>query len=51
MNLSEEFTVDKENFLSKGKATPFEGMKLFGRTMLTIANGKIAYIREGLYNG
>ena len=51
MNLSEEFTVDKENFLSKGKATPFEGMKLFGRTMLTIANGKIAYIREGLHNG
>ncbi len=42
------FTVDKNEFLSKGKATPFEGMELFGKTMLTIANGKIAYIKKEL---
>jgi len=29
-NLEKEFTVDPSQFLSMGKATPFEGEKLFG---------------------
>ena len=41
--LDEEFTVDPERFLSKGRATPFEGEKLFGRCLLTVSNGKTAY--------
>ena len=42
-NLNEEFTVDPNEFLSKGKATPFTGEKLYGRCYLTVSNGKIAY--------
>lgn len=38
-----EYTVNPDEFLSKGKSTPFEGMKLSGSCLMTIANGKIAY--------
>ena len=39
--LDEEFTVDPERFKSKGRATPFEGAKLFGVHKATVYNGKI----------
>ena len=42
-DLNEEFTVDPSEFLSKGRATPLVGMKLFGRNLLTVHNGKIVY--------
>ena len=42
-DLEEGFTVDPAEFLSKGRATPFAGEKLFGRCKLTSAAGKIAY--------
>ncbi len=42
-NLDEEFTVDPAEFLSMGKATPFEGDKMFGRCYLTVAGGKIVW--------
>ena len=42
-NLSKKFTVDPDDFLSKGKATPFEGEELYGKCVLTVADGKIAY--------
>ena len=42
-NLDEEFTVDPEEFLSMGKATPFAGWKLQGRCVLTVCDGKIVY--------
>lgn len=42
-DLEEEITVDSHDFLSKGKSTPFEGMKLFGRNYLTICNGQVVY--------
>ena len=38
--LDEEFTVDPAEFISKGKATPFEGYRLFGRCYGTLCNGK-----------
>ncbi len=38
-----EFTVDPNEFLSKGKATPFEGEKLYGECVLTVLNGKTVY--------
>jgi len=41
--LDEEFTVDPGEFLSMGRATPFEGKKLFGRCYLTVKNGKVVY--------
>ena len=42
-DLNEEFTVDPENFVSMGKATPFAGWKLFGKCLLTVCDGKIVY--------
>ena len=38
--LEEEFTVDPEKFLSKGRATPFAGEKLYGKCVLTVCGGK-----------
>ena len=33
-DLDHEFTVDPQEFVSKGKATPFEGWKLYGKCLL-----------------
>lgn len=42
-DLSAEWTVDPEKFLSKGRATPFAGERLFGKCVLTVVNGKTVY--------
>ncbi|MBE6594504.1 MAG: dihydroorotase [Ruminococcaceae bacterium] len=42
-DLAAEVTVDPEEFLSKGRATPFAGDRLFGRNLLTVCDGKIVY--------
>ena len=42
-DLNTEFTVDPDEFLTHGKATPFEGAKLYGRCVATVHNGKIVY--------
>ncbi len=45
-DLDEEYTIDTKDFLSKGKATPFEGEKVNGRCVLTVCDGKISYIKQ-----
>jgi len=42
-DLNAEFTVDPNEFVSMGKATPLTGMKLVGRNLLTVYNGKVVY--------
>ncbi len=42
-NLDEEYVVDPAEFASMGKATPFEGEKVFGKCVLTVCNGKVVY--------
>ena len=42
-----EWTVESRSFYSKGKATPFEGMKLPRRAVATIVSGEIK-MRDGL---
>ena len=37
------FVVDSSEFLSKGKATPFEGWELIGRCKLTLFGGKTVW--------
>ncbi len=44
--LDEEYTVNTEDFLSKGKSTPFEGSKLFGKCYLTVCDNKTVYCRR-----
>ena len=46
-DLEKMFTVDPNEFISLGKATPFEGMTLWGECVMTSVNGKVAYKREG----
>ena len=41
--LDERYTVDPEQFQSKGRATPFAGMELYGACKLTIAGGRIVW--------
>ena len=41
--LDETVKVDPDQFLSMGKATPFEGDTLFGKCVLTVADGKEVY--------
>lgn len=43
ISLADEWTVNPSEFLSMGRATPFEGEKLFGKTRLTMYNGNIVY--------
>ena len=43
-DLDHEFTVDPQEFVSKGKATPFEGWKLYGKCLLTVCDGKPVYM-------
>ncbi len=42
-DLNEEYTVNPDSFLSMGKATPFENMQVYGKCLLTAANGKVVY--------
>ncbi len=44
-DLNETFTVNPEEFVSKGKATPFEGWQLNGVCICTVCDGKIVYHR------
>ena len=42
-DLDAEYEVDPAEFVSKGKATPFEGMKLNARCVLTVCGDKVVY--------
>ena len=42
-DLSEEYCIDPNEFLSKGKSTPFEGERVFGKCLLTVCNGRVVY--------
>lgn len=43
LDLDEKWTVNPDEFVTMGRATPFEGWELFGKNILTICNGKIVY--------
>ncbi len=42
-DVSEEYEIDPEEFVSMGKSTPFKGKKVFGKCMLTVCDGKTVY--------
>jgi len=46
--LDEEYTVNPEEFISKGKSTPYEGHRVFGRCLATVYEGKAVYLDERL---
>ena len=43
-DLTAEYTVDPNHFLSMGKASPFTGTKLFGKCVMTVHDGNIVYL-------
>lgn len=42
-DLNRSYTVDPEQFVSKGKSTPFAGETLFGICKLTMVNGRLVW--------
>ncbi len=43
IDLDEEYIIDPDRFLSQGHATPFAGMRVRGRILLTLKDGQIVY--------
>ena len=39
-DITKPYTIDTSEFLSMGKATPFEGEEVYGRCLLTLFNGE-----------
>ncbi len=42
-DLNTQYEIDPQTFESKGRATPFSGMKVFGRNVMTIKAGRIIW--------
>ena len=42
-DLDEAYTIDPNEFISLGKATPFEGWNVNGRCLATVCDGKLIY--------
>ncbi len=42
-DLGRKYAVDPERFLTKGRATPFAGMEVWGESVLTVCGGKIVW--------
>ena len=47
-DLKDEYVIDPQSFLSKGRSTPFEGMSVCGSCLTTVYNGKAVYISDKL---
>ncbi len=47
IDLSSEWVVEPERFLSLGRATPFEGMRLQGEAVMTMVGGEVVWQKEG----
>ena len=45
-DLGRSYTVDPEEFKTMGRATPFTGMELYGRCLLTVKDGMIVWQEE-----
>ena len=45
-DLQAEFNVDPGTFVSMGRATPFEGMTLNAKCLMTVYNGNVVYKKE-----
>jgi dihydroorotase len=48
MDPDREWTVDTTKFVSRGKNTPLDGVKLKGKVVATLPQGRLAYADESL---
>ena len=42
-DLNDEYVINPDDFLSMGRATPFENEKVFGKCKMTLSGGEIVY--------
>ena len=42
-DLGREYSIDPEEFLSKGRATPFLNKRVYGKPLVTVYDGKVVY--------
>ena len=45
-DLNDSYIIAPDDFLSKGRATPFAGWQVYGRCRMTVCSGKIVYQKE-----
>ncbi|WMM23762.1 dihydroorotase [Tissierella sp. MB52-C2] len=50
VDLNKEIIVNSNTFLSKGKNTPFNGMKFYGEVIMTLKDGEIKYVNKEYKN-
>lgn len=48
IDVENEYTIKAADFASKGRNTPFDGWKVFGRAVMTISDGNIIYEEDSL---
>ena len=49
-DLNREYSISGDDFISRGKSTPFLGHSVLGECVLTVSRGKIAYQNEKYIN-
>ena len=42
-DLNDEYTINCNDFISKGKSTPFENYRVYGKCKMTMYNGNVVY--------
>ena len=47
-DLGAEYVIDPGSFLTRGRATPFAGKRVFGRCLMTVCAGKTAWLDPSL---
>ena len=50
-DLNASYSIDPADFLSRGKATPFEGQTVYGKCLLTVCGGKAVYSDKEAHHG
>ena len=43
VDVSAAYEIDPQTFLSMGRSTPFAGMRVFGKAVMTIVDGRIVW--------
>ena len=46
--LVEQYEIDPERFLSKGRSTPYQGARVYGQCLATVYSGRAVYLDEEL---
>ena len=41
--LDSEYTVDPKEFMTMGRSTPFAGMRVYGKNLITVCGGKTVW--------